>query len=87
VFCIDRTPLSEYAGRHLYAHRGVPHHGSGCPSPRKAYLLKQELAMRIAQTRLTLDTKPREIKEITSDVARWVAGCSQFTSRTPRLRY
>jgi hypothetical protein len=50
----------------------VSHHGSGCPSPRKAYLLKEELAMRIAQTGLTLDTKPRERKEITSDVARWV---------------
>ena len=29
--------------------------------------------MRLAQTRLTLDTRPREIKEITAEVARWVA--------------
>jgi secondary thiamine-phosphate synthase enzyme len=28
--------------------------------------------MQIAQTRLTLDTEPREIKEITAEVARWV---------------
>ena len=28
--------------------------------------------MRIAQTRLTLDTEPREIKEITAEVQRWV---------------
>ena len=28
--------------------------------------------MRIAQTRLSIDTKPREIKEITTDIARWV---------------
>jgi secondary thiamine-phosphate synthase enzyme len=28
--------------------------------------------MRIAQTRLSIDTKPREIKEITADIARWV---------------
>ena len=27
--------------------------------------------MRIAQTRLTVDTAPREIKEITDEVARW----------------
>jgi len=27
--------------------------------------------MRIAQTRLTVDTAPREIKEITSEVVRW----------------
>jgi secondary thiamine-phosphate synthase enzyme len=27
--------------------------------------------MRIAQTRLTLDTKPREIKEITAEIERW----------------
>jgi secondary thiamine-phosphate synthase enzyme len=27
--------------------------------------------MRIAQTRLTVDTAPREIKEITQEVARW----------------
>ena len=29
--------------------------------------------MRIIQTRLTLDTEPREIKEITAEVQRWVA--------------
>jgi secondary thiamine-phosphate synthase enzyme len=29
--------------------------------------------MRIAQTRLTIETAPREIKEITAAVARWVA--------------
>src|SRR5260370_23516504 len=28
--------------------------------------------MHIAQTRLSIDTKPREIKEITTDIARWV---------------
>jgi len=28
--------------------------------------------MRIAQTHLSIDTKPREIKEITTDIARWV---------------
>jgi secondary thiamine-phosphate synthase enzyme len=28
--------------------------------------------MRIAQTRLSIDTEPREIKEITSEVAHWV---------------
>ena len=28
--------------------------------------------MRIAQTRLSIDTKPREIKEITGEIARWV---------------
>ncbi len=27
--------------------------------------------MRIAQTRLTVDTAPREIKEITDEVVRW----------------
>jgi secondary thiamine-phosphate synthase enzyme len=32
--------------------------------------------MRIAQTRLTIETAPREIKEITAAVARWVAGQS-----------
>ena len=30
--------------------------------------------MHIAQTRLTIDTEPREIKEITGEIARWVAG-------------
>ena len=30
--------------------------------------------MRIAQTRLTIGTAPREIKEITSEVADWAAG-------------
>lgn len=30
--------------------------------------------MRIAQTRLTIATAPREIKEITSEVADWAAG-------------
>jgi secondary thiamine-phosphate synthase enzyme len=30
------------------------------------------MTMRIAQTRLTLDTEPREIKEITAEVAGWV---------------
>jgi secondary thiamine-phosphate synthase enzyme len=30
--------------------------------------------MRIAQTRLTIDTAPREIKEITAEVARWTEG-------------
>jgi secondary thiamine-phosphate synthase enzyme len=29
--------------------------------------------MRIAQTRLTIDTEPHEIKEVTGEVARWVA--------------
>jgi secondary thiamine-phosphate synthase enzyme len=29
--------------------------------------------MRITQTRLTLDTEPREIKEITAEVQHWVA--------------
>src|SRR5437016_3610726 len=28
--------------------------------------------MHIAQTRLSIDTKPREIKEITTELARWV---------------
>ena len=28
--------------------------------------------MRIAQTRLSVDTAPREIKEITAEIARWV---------------
>jgi secondary thiamine-phosphate synthase enzyme len=28
--------------------------------------------MRIAQTRLTLDTEPRQIKEITAEIQRWV---------------
>jgi len=28
--------------------------------------------MRIAQTRLSIDTMPREIKEITAEIARWV---------------
>jgi len=28
--------------------------------------------MRIAQTRLSIDTAPREIKEITAEIARWV---------------
>ena len=28
--------------------------------------------MRIAQTRLSIDTAPREIKEITTEVARWI---------------
>ena len=30
--------------------------------------------MRIAQTRLSIETAPREIKEITAEVARWVEG-------------
>ncbi len=30
--------------------------------------------MRIAQTRLTLETEPREIKEITAVIAHWVQG-------------
>jgi len=29
--------------------------------------------MRIAQTRLSIDTAPREIKEITAEIARWAA--------------
>ena len=29
--------------------------------------------MRTIQTRLTLDTEPRELKEITAEVQRWVA--------------
>jgi thiamine phosphate synthase YjbQ (UPF0047 family) len=45
------------------------------------------LATRIAQTRLTLDSKSREIKEITSDVARWVeeqgVGCGLLTVYIP----
>jgi secondary thiamine-phosphate synthase enzyme len=32
----------------------------------------EEPAMQIAQTRLTIETLPREIKEITADIARWV---------------
>ena len=28
--------------------------------------------MRIVQTRLTLDTEPREIKEITAEIQQWV---------------
>jgi hypothetical protein len=30
--------------------------------------------MRIAHTRLSIDTEPREIREITADIAGWVAG-------------
>ena len=30
--------------------------------------------MRIAQTRLSIETAPREIREITAEVARWVEG-------------
>lgn len=30
--------------------------------------------MRIAQTRLSIDTAPREVKEITAEVAHWVEG-------------
>ena len=32
----------------------------------------EKSAMRIAQTRLSIETAPREIKEITAEVARWV---------------
>jgi secondary thiamine-phosphate synthase enzyme len=43
--------------------------------------------MRIAQTRLKLDTEPREIKEITAKVARWVeaqdVGCGLLTVYIP----
>src|SRR5205085_11499074 len=34
----------------------------------------EEPAMRIAQHRLTIETAPREIREITGEVAGWVAG-------------
>ncbi|HEY1299079.1 MAG TPA: secondary thiamine-phosphate synthase enzyme YjbQ [Stellaceae bacterium] len=30
--------------------------------------------MRIARTRLSFDTEPREIREVTPEIARWVAG-------------
>jgi secondary thiamine-phosphate synthase enzyme len=30
--------------------------------------------MRIARTRLSFDTEPREIREVTREIARWVAG-------------
>jgi secondary thiamine-phosphate synthase enzyme len=30
-------------------------------------------AMRIAQTRLSIETRPREIREVTAEVARWAA--------------
>ena len=43
--------------------------------------------MRIAQTRLTLETKPREIKEISAEVAGWVndqgMGCGLLTIYIP----
>jgi secondary thiamine-phosphate synthase enzyme len=43
--------------------------------------------MRIAQTRLTLATQPREIKEITAEVTRWVegqdVGCGLLTAYIP----
>jgi secondary thiamine-phosphate synthase enzyme len=43
--------------------------------------------MRIAQTRMTLDTKPREIKEITTEVARWAddqsIGCGLLSVYIP----
>jgi secondary thiamine-phosphate synthase enzyme len=43
--------------------------------------------MRITQTRLTLDTEPREIKEITAEVRRWVErqemGCGLLTVYIP----
>src|SRR5271165_895086 len=32
----------------------------------------EKSSMRIAQTRLSIETAPREIKEITAEVARWV---------------
>jgi secondary thiamine-phosphate synthase enzyme len=35
-------------------------------------LITEVITMRIAQTRLSIDTQPREIKEITAEVARWV---------------
>jgi secondary thiamine-phosphate synthase enzyme len=43
--------------------------------------------MQIAQTRLSLDTDPREIKEITREVARWVeaqdVGCGLLSIYIP----
>ena len=48
--------------------------------------------MHIAQTRLSIDTAPREIKEITAEVAEWTErqrcslGLLTFIFRTPRLR-
>jgi secondary thiamine-phosphate synthase enzyme len=43
--------------------------------------------MRIAQTRLSLDTQPREIKEITAEVAHWVEDqtitCGLLTAYIP----
>ena len=43
--------------------------------------------MRIAQTRLALDTEPHEIKEITAGIAGWVAdqgiGCGLLTIYIP----
>lgn len=32
------------------------------------------MTMPLAQTRLSIDTKPREIKEITTEVTRWIEG-------------
>jgi secondary thiamine-phosphate synthase enzyme len=34
---------------------------------------KRKVAMRIAQTRLSIDTAPREIREVTGEIAAWVA--------------
>ena len=46
--------------------------------------------MQIAQTRLSLDTEPREIKEITREVARWVEaqgiGCGLLSLYIRTLR-
>ncbi len=43
--------------------------------------------MRIAQTRLTVETEPREIREITADITRWVGnqriGCGLLTVYIP----
>ena len=46
--------------------------------------------MRIAQDRLTIETAPREIKEITREIGGWVAGQQKkrnaLTQRTQRAR-
>ena len=40
--------------------------------------------MRIAQTRLSIDTAPREIKEITAEIARW-AECQHISPGLPTV--
>jgi secondary thiamine-phosphate synthase enzyme len=36
--------------------------------------IREGITMRIAQTRLSIDTAPREIKEITAEIRHWVEG-------------